>query len=35
MANAGYAYQIEDDYDLEFPKKKFSILGLLSKLRNL
>ena len=35
MTGAEYAYQIEDDYEVEFPKKRFSFLGLLSKVRNL
>lgn len=36
MAYADYAYQIEeDDYTLDLPKKRFSILGFLSKLRNI
>ena len=35
MASAGYAYQVEnDDYTAEFPKKRFSFLGFLSKARN-
>ena len=35
MTSAEYAYQIDDDYEVEFPRKRFSFLGLLSKIRNL
>lgn len=35
MAYADYAYQVEeDDYTIDLPKNRFSILGFLSKLRN-
>ncbi len=33
MTGAEFAYQI-DDYEVEIPKKRFSFLGLLSKIRN-
>ena len=36
MAYADYAYQVEeDDYTIDLSKKRFSILGFLSKLRNI
>lgn len=34
MAGAGYAYLVDDDYAIELPKKRFSFLGFLSKIRN-
>ena len=34
MADAGYAYQLDDDYTIELSKKRFSLLGFLSKIRN-
>lgn len=35
MTGTEYAYQIDDDYEVEFPRKRFSFIGLLSKIRNL
>ena len=35
MTGAEFAYQIDDDYEVEFPRKRFSFLGLLSKIRNI
>lgn len=34
MAGAEFAYQIDDDYEVGIPRKRFSFLGLLSKIRN-
>ena len=34
MTGAEYAYQI-DDYEVDVPNKRFSIIGLLSKIRNI
>ena len=35
MAGAEYAYQIDDNYEVGIPRKRFSFLSLLSKIRNL
>ena len=35
MTSAEYAYQIDDDYEIEDPAKRFSFLCLLSKIRNI
>lgn len=35
MTGAEYAYQIDEDYEFELPRKRFIFLGLLSKVRNL
>ena len=35
MADAEYAYRINDDCEVEIPRKRFSFLCLLSKIRNL
>ena len=35
MTGAEYAYQIDDDYEVDVPNKRFSIIGLLSKIRNI
>ena len=35
MTSAEYAYQIDDDYEVDVPNKRFSIIGLLSKIRNI
>ena len=35
MIGAEYAYQIDDDYEVDVPNKRFSIIGLLSKIRNI
>ncbi len=34
MTGAEFAYQIDDDYEVEIPQKRFSFLGLMSKIRN-
>ena len=34
MAGAEFAYQIDDEYEVGIPRKRFSFLGLLSKIRN-
>ena len=34
MTGAEYAYQIDDDYEIGIPQKRFSFLSLLSKIRN-
>ena len=35
MTGAEYAYLIDDDYEVDVPSKRFSILGLLAKIRNI
>ena len=35
MTSAEYAYQIDDDYEIEAPAKRFNFLCLLSKIRNI
>ena len=34
MTGAEFAYQIDDDYEIGIPQKRFSFLSLLSKIRN-
>ena len=34
MTGAEYAYQIDDDYEIGIPQKRFSFLSLLAKIRN-